>query len=59
MMGDVEQIDRRRKSESPLETIFEIFKDTDEIGTVEFTDKDCIRNPIIPKILTKLRENGL
>lgn len=59
MMGDVEQIDRRNKGESPLEKIFEIFKDDDVVGTIEFTDKDCIRNPIIPKILSKLRDHGV
>lgn len=55
-MGDVEQIDRKRKEESPLEKIFDLFKDSDIVGTVEFTDEDCVRNPIIPKILDKLRE---
>ena len=37
----------------------DIFKDSGIIGTMEFTDEDCVRNPIIPKILTKLRENGI
>lgn len=59
LLGDVEQIDRRRKEESPLEKIFEIFKDNEVIGTLEFTDEDCVRNPIIPSILYKLRENGI
>lgn len=59
LLGDVEQIDRRRKEESPLEKIFEIFKDNEVIGTLEFTDEDCVRNPIIPGILYKLRENGI
>lgn len=59
IMGDVEQIDRRRKEESPLERVYDIFKDDPLIGTIEFTDEDCVRNPIIPKILKKLRENGI
>lgn len=58
-MGDTEQIDRRNKSESPLETVFEIFKDSDIVGTIEFTDEDCVRNPIIPELLKTLRENNL
>lgn len=59
IMGDVEQIDRRKKDESPLERIFKIFKDDPDIGTLEFKDKDCVRNPIIPQILQKLRENNI
>jgi phosphate starvation-inducible protein PhoH len=58
-MGDVEQIDRRKKEESPLEKIFDVFKDDPIVGTIEFTDEDCVRNPIIPKILSKLRDNGI
>lgn len=58
-LGDVEQIDRKNKTDSPLEKIFSIFKDDDIVGTIEFTDEDCVRNKIIPKILTKLRENGI
>ena len=31
--------------------------DTQEVTvTVEFNDDDCVRNPIIPKILQKLKE---
>ena len=56
LMGDTEQIDRKYANESPLGTMYEVFEDMDEIGTVEFTDEDCVRNPIIPKILDKLRE---
>ena len=59
LMGDVEQIDRRKKEESPLEKIFDVFKDDSIVGTIEFTDEDCVRNPIIPKILSKLRDNGI
>ena len=58
LLGDVEQIDRRSKEESPLEKIFDIFKDNEDVGTIEFTDEDCVRNPIIPKILTVLNEKG-
>ncbi len=59
LLGDVEQIDRRKKAESPLEKIFDIFSDTPHVGTIEFTDEDCVRNPIIPKILKVLRENNI
>lgn len=59
LMGDVEQIDRRNKKESPLEKIYEIFETIDEVGTVEFSDEHCVRNDIIPVILGALRENGI
>ncbi len=58
-LGDTEQIDRKRKSESCLATVIEIFKDSDIIGTIDFKDEDCVRNPIIPIILSTLRENGI
>lgn len=54
-LGDIEQVDRRKNSESCLETVLEIFKDKDYVGTLEFEDEDCVRNPIIPKILEELR----
>lgn len=57
-MGDTDQIDRKRKSESPLEDMFNILGELDEIKTIEFTDEDCVRNPIIPKLLSKLKEHG-
>ena len=55
IMGDTEQIDRRNKRESILSKLTELFKDSEIVGTCEFTDEDCVRNPIIPKILEKLR----
>lgn len=58
-LGDTEQVDRRRKHESCLAQVIDIFKDSDIIGCIEFTDEDCVRNPIIPKILTLLRNNGI
>ena len=58
-LGDVEQIDRKKKSESCLQKVMDIFKDYPIMGTIEFTDEDCVRNPIIPKILSVLRENGI
>lgn len=58
-LGDVEQIDRKKKSESCLQKVMDIFRDSPIIGTIEFTDEDCVRNPIIPKILSVLRENGI
>lgn len=50
-LGDTEQIDRKKKSESCLQNIIDWFSDTDVIKTFSFTDKDCVRNPKIPLIL--------
>lgn len=58
-LGDTEQIDRRKKSESCLQLVLDTFKDSPIIGTLEFKDEDCVRNPIIPIILAKLREVGI
>lgn len=58
-LGDTEQVDRRKKNESCLATVMSIFSDSDLIGTIEFGDEDCVRNPIIPKILTELRNNNI
>jgi len=58
-LGDIEQVDKKKKETSCLSTIVDIFKDSDIIGTLEFTDEDCVRNPLIPKILQKLRENNI
>lgn len=58
-LGDTEQIDRKKKSESCLQTVMDIFKDSEIIGTIKFNDEDCVRNPIIPIILSQLRENGI
>lgn len=58
-LGDVEQVDRKRKNDSCLQTVVDIFRDSDHIGIIEFEDSDCVRNPIIPEILEKLREHNI
>lgn len=58
-LGDTEQIDMKKKNESFLKPLIDLFAEEDFMGTVEFTDEDCVRNPIIPQILNKLRENGI
>ena len=59
LLGDSEQIDLKKKQNSCLDPIIEMFKDSPFVGTIEFTDEDCVRNPIIPKILEVLRNNGI
>jgi phosphate starvation-inducible PhoH-like protein len=58
-LGDIEQCDfnsDKRKKQSALQHIIEIFKDDEDVGCVHFEDDECVRNPIIPKVLNKLRE---
>jgi phosphate starvation-inducible PhoH-like protein len=58
-LGDCEQVDfrtDRKKLESALQYVTKIFDGEDYVGVVEFTQDDCVRNPIIPKVLDKLRE---
>lgn len=57
-LGDIEQVDfdsDKKKKSSALQHIINIFKDDDDIAIVHFEDDECVRNPIIPKILNKLR----
>jgi len=56
LMGDVGQIDFRKKESSPFQRILDLFKDDTEIGTFEFDETDVIRHPIITHILKKLKE---
>jgi phosphate starvation-inducible PhoH-like protein len=58
-LGDIEQVDRKLASESCLSEVLDICRDSDVIGTIEFQDEDCVRNPLIPIILEKLRERGI
>lgn len=58
-LGDTEQIDRKKKQESCLQPVIDIFSPTDYVKTLEFKDEDCVRNPIIPIILSALRENNI
>jgi len=53
-LGDVEQVDRKDKKESCLHNVIRIFSEKEFVGTIEFTDDECVRNPIIPKILEVL-----
>lgn len=56
IMGDTEQIDMRNKSKSVLSKLVELFHDSESVGTISFTDEDCVRNPIIPYLLDKIKE---
>jgi phosphate starvation-inducible protein PhoH len=49
----------KKRETSCLGTILDIFQDSDIVGTVWFEDSDCVRNPIIPKIIEILREHSI
>lgn len=54
-LGDVEQIDRKVKTESCLAKVGELFENVDYAESVIFTDEESVRNPIIPKLLELLK----
>lgn len=58
-LGDTEQIDRKKKAESCLQDIIDWFADSEVIKTFSFTDKDCVRNPKIPLILSILEKHKI
>jgi phosphate starvation-inducible protein PhoH and related proteins len=53
-LGDQEQCDLNNKKDSCIKNIMKIFKDSNVISTIEFSEDDCVRNPLIPKILNIL-----
>lgn len=55
-LGDVEQIDRRVKSESCLSQVSEMFQGFEHSESVKFTAEESVRNPIIPELLDLLKE---
>lgn len=55
IMGDTEQIDIKKKDKSVLSKLIELFRDSESVGTISFTDEDCVRNPIIPYLLDKIK----
>lgn len=58
-LGDIEQVDMRKKEQSCLKTMLDIFEDSDLIKTIWFNDEDCVRNPLIPKIISVLRDHNI
>lgn len=47
IVGDTKQIDLKNRKLSSLDTVIELFRDKDRIGTMDFQIKDIVRNPII------------
>jgi phosphate starvation-inducible PhoH-like protein len=52
--GDIEQIDRfKNVNESGLKDVLEKLEGVDDVGIMEFSNEDVVRNPLISKILDK------
>lgn len=60
-MGDNQQLDRKdikkSKEKCGLDYAFEVLTEMDEVGFIEFTEDDIVRNPIISVILKKWNTN--
>ena len=58
LLGDVNQIDLKKKDDSSLILLLKMFNDVDCIGTIEMNEKDTnVRNPIISIIEDKYKEH--
>lgn len=58
-LGDIEQVDfdqEKKRKQSALQHIIDIFKEEKYIGYCHFNDDEVVRNPIIPKVMKKLRD---
>ena len=55
ILGDTEQVDMKRREESALSKLIDLFTDDEIVGVCSFTDADCVRNPIIPHMLDKIK----
>jgi len=56
-LGDENQVDMKRRSQSSLEFIIDKFSNFDEVGTIRLDETDVVRNPLIKKIEQIFREN--
>ena len=57
LLGDINQIDMKNKSESSLETLLNWFENTDNVGTIKMNVEDTnVRNPMITIIEDKFQE---
>jgi phosphate starvation-inducible PhoH-like protein len=55
LMGDGDQIDMKKKSDSGLDWLIRTFAEFEDIGVVTFTEDDSVRNPIIRRILNHIK----
>ena len=58
IVGDTRQIDIKKADASSLEKVISFFTDMEEIGIMEFTKEDIVRNPLIIKIEETFEKNS-
>lgn len=57
LLGDIDQIDLKNKSESSLQPLLNMYKNVEDIGVIEMDNADeSVRNPIINIIIEKYKE---
>ncbi len=54
--GDLSQVDLPSGIKSGLRESIKILRDIDDIGFIEFGEKDVVRNPLVSKIVSKYEE---
>ena len=54
--GDLSQVDLPSGTKSGLRESITILKDVKDIGFINFTDQDVVRNPLVSKIVSKYEE---
>lgn len=58
LLGDINQVDMRNKTDSSLETLLDMFNDVENMGVIKMSDEDTnIRNPLITIIEKKYKEH--
>lgn len=55
LMGDGDQVDLKKKAESGLGWLINTFSDFSDIGVIAFTEDDSVRNPIVRRILSHIK----
>jgi len=56
-LGDLEQVDIKKPENSSLSYLLKNFSSIENVGTIELTDEDIVRNELIKTILKIFREN--
>lgn len=59
LLGDINQIDMKNKSESSLEAIIDLFDGIENIGVIKMSEEDTnVRNPLITVIEEKFKNHS-
>lgn len=55
ILGDTEQVDIKRKNDSALAKLMQLFAEDPLVGVCRFNEDECVRNPIIPHMLDMIK----